>query len=75
MYLVFEWLNRTILDEINRNRRVNSQDAKKIIYQMVKACAHMHSKGVIHRDIKPENMMLSRNGVLKVCDLGSARIL
>jgi serine/threonine protein kinase len=42
---------------------------------MVKACAHMHSKGVIHRDIKPENMMLSRNGVLKICDLGSARIL
>jgi serine/threonine protein kinase len=31
-YLVFEWLNRTILDEINRNRRVNALEAKKIIY-------------------------------------------
>lgn len=40
---------------------------------MLKACAHMHAKGIIHRDIKPENMLLSKNGVLKVCDLGSAR--
>jgi serine/threonine protein kinase len=40
---------------------------------MLKACAHMHTCGVMHRDIKPENMMLSINGVVKVCDLGSAR--
>lgn len=27
----------------------------------------------MHRDFKPENMLLSKNGVLKICDFGFAR--
>jgi cyclin-dependent kinase-like len=42
---------------------------------MIKGCEFMHKKGFIHRDIKPENMLLSRNGVLKMCDFGFAREL
>ena len=71
--LVFELLNRTILDELQLNRKLDLIEAKKIIYQLLRACAHMHSKNVVHRDVKPENMLLSKNGVLKVCDLGSAK--
>ena len=29
----------------------------------------------MHRDFKPENMLLSKNGVLKICDFGFARSL
>jgi len=29
----------------------------------------------MHRDMKPENMLLSKNGVLKICDFGFARTL
>jgi cyclin-dependent kinase-like len=35
----------------------------------------MHEKGVVHRDIKPENLLLSRNGIIKICDFGFARPL
>ena len=35
----------------------------------------MHSLGIMHRDIKPENMLLSKNGILKVCDMGFARYI
>ena len=35
----------------------------------------MHSHNIVHRDFKPENMLLSRNGVLKICDFGFARQL
>jgi len=42
---------------------------------MLKACDFMHSHNIVHRDFKPENMLLSRNGVLKICDFGFARQL
>lgn len=35
--------------------------------------AFIHSHNIIHRDVKPENMLLSKNGVLKICDFGFAR--
>lgn len=27
----------------------------------------------MHRDLKPENLLLSKNGVIKLCDFGFAR--
>src|SRR2546421_3974212 len=34
---------------------------------------HAHAAGLIHRDIKPGNILVDRQGVVKILDLGLAR--
>jgi glycogen synthase kinase 3 beta len=36
---------------------------------------YVHSKKICHRDLKPENILMNKEGVVKICDFGSAKVL
>ena len=45
----------------------------RVIVQVARALEHAHSQGLIHRDVKPKNIMITRQGDVKLVDLGLAR--
>jgi serine/threonine protein kinase len=48
--------------------------AAHYISQAANGLQHAHDMGLVHRDIKPGNLLLSRQGVVKILDLGLARL-
>ena len=48
-------------------------DALHIVLKTAHALQHAHENSLIHRDIKPDNLLLTKNGVVKVADLGLAK--
>ena len=44
-----------------------------VMREALKGLAHMHEQNYAHCDIKPENIFLTKNGEVKIGDLGCAR--
>ncbi|XP_043262362.1 cyclin-dependent kinase-like 4 [Colletes gigas] len=75
-YLVFEYLDHTLLDELERlGGGLGWEVSKRHIYQVLRGLNFCHTNNIMHRDIKPENILVSPNGVIKLCDFGFARLV
>lgn len=77
LYLVFEYLQKNLLEILEENPNGLPLDqVKNYIYQLLKAIEFCHRNNVIHRDIKPENLLIEpKTKALKICDFGFARAL
>ena len=59
---------------VRENGPLPHQDAVKLILQTARGLAYAHSQGVFHRDVKPANLLLDTQGVVKILDMGLAKI-
>jgi len=76
LYLVFEYVERNLLEAIEaRPAGLDSEEVRRYMFQLCQAIEYCHANDVLHRDIKPENLLVNKDGSLKLCDFGFARIL
>jgi len=75
-YFVMEYVEgRSVHEDIVTHKRFKEADAINIAIQVAEALEHAHERGLIHRDVKPKNIMINKEGVVKLADMGLARAM
>jgi serine/threonine-protein kinase len=74
-FFVMELVDGESFEErVSRDGPLPAVDAADLIRQAAEGLAHAHKAGIIHRDIKPGNLLVDRQGVVKILDLGLAKM-
>jgi serine/threonine protein kinase len=75
-FLVMEFVDGTPLSALIRGSDpLSVATIEDYLYQITSALAYMHQCRILHRDLKPDNIMVSSQHVIKIIDLGLARIV
>ncbi len=74
-FLVMEYVEGTDLAKVVRKQGpLPPEKACDCVRQAALGLQHAHERGLVHRDIKPANLLLSKDGVVKILDMGLARL-
>jgi serine/threonine-protein kinase len=75
-YLVMEYVEGADMQNLVRKHGpLPYAVAADYIAQAARGLHHAHEAGLIHRDVKPANLLVNKDGVVKVLDLGLALFL
>ncbi len=73
-YIAMEFVDGKDLHEmVSRRGPIPVRRSIEIIKQVAMALQHAYEHQIVHRDIKPSNLLIRRDGVVKLTDLGLAR--
>lgn len=75
VFMVMELMEMDLHEAITTkiNEPLQQSELKSILYQILSAMDHMHSKWFIHRDLKTSNILINKSGKVALCDFGLAR--
>ena len=73
-YFSMEFIDGASVKELQRaEKKIDLNKALDIVLQAAKALEFAHENRIVHRDVKPDNIMLTREGIVKIADLGIAK--
>jgi serine/threonine protein kinase len=74
-YLVMEYvIGRDLSAIVKEKGPLSLREAIDYTQQTARGLEYAHKHGVVHRDVKPSNLLLDREGVVKILDMGLARL-
>ena len=74
-YMVSEFVDgENLAQKLRARGTLSPKEALKIMIQTLNGLEAIHKAGIVHRDVSPENIMLTRDGTVKIIDLGVAKV-
>lgn len=75
VFMVMDLMEGDLQDAMKRSASspFPQAEVKTMMYQILSATNHIHSKWILHRDMKTSNILVHKSGRLALCDFGLAR--
>lgn len=75
-YIVMDFVEgETLKDRLAKTGPMSETDCVALLRPVMEALGKAHERNIIHRDISPDNIMIDRNGVPWLLDMGAAKEL
>ncbi len=70
-FLVMEFVDgESIGQRVEREGAIPEAEAVRLTAQVCDGLQRAHKQGLVHRDVKPDNILVTREGVAKLTDMG-----
>ena len=74
-FIAMEYLDGVTLKEVlTTGKKLSIPQLVELVRQVGEGLDYVHQRSIVHRDIKPANLMIVENNLIKIMDLGIARL-
>ncbi len=74
-YLVMEYVDGEHLDAFCDHRKLGVSERLRLFLDVCDAVAYAHRNLIVHLDLKPSNILVSQDGVVKLLDFGTSKLI